>query len=140
MTARRAQLHFLSTALTDYVWRPLARTDVSDASSVTVGQRHICVLHGDQTVSCWGDNRYGQLGNGTLDTSDTAVPVPGLTDVVEISAGPFHTCARRSDDTVWCWGHNGSGQLGQPVSLLCRPDVDTGCPISSTPVQVPGLP
>lgn len=71
-----------------------------------------------------GDNRDGELGDGTTTSRLTPVQVVGLTDVAEISAGSFHTCARRTDGTVYCWGSNLAGQLGnaggdspEPVAL-----------------------
>ncbi|KAJ1464094.1 regulator of chromosome condensation 1/beta-lactamase-inhibitor protein II, partial [Baffinella frigidus] len=36
-----------------------------DIATVTVGDKHVCVVaYSDQTVRCWGDNTYGQLGLG----------------------------------------------------------------------------
>jgi len=34
---------------------------------------HTCVVLNDGTLQCWGDNSYGELGNGT--TTDSSVPV-----------------------------------------------------------------
>ena len=47
---------------------------VADAVDITVtvpsvdGEAHACALHGDGTVSCWGTNGFGQLGDGTTRT------------------------------------------------------------------------
>jgi alpha-tubulin suppressor-like RCC1 family protein len=81
-------------------------------ATVTVGYLHACSLRPNATVRCWGDNTYGQLGDGTTTRRLTPVTVPGLSDVVEVTAGGFHTCARRTDGTVTCWGSNLSGELG----------------------------
>jgi alpha-tubulin suppressor-like RCC1 family protein len=88
---------------------------------LAAGFEHTCVVKADLTVSCWGINRYGQLGNGTV----TGMPCGGLPcepspaqvsmlggDVVSISSGSAHSCARKKDGTVWCWGRNTHGQLG----------------------------
>ena len=32
-------------------------------TELAVGQQHTCALHADRTVSCWGSNDWGQLGN-----------------------------------------------------------------------------
>src|SRR4029077_12150172 len=65
----------------------------------------------------WGYNFYGQLGNGTTNTSSTPVAVDmsgalsGKT-VIAIAAGGSHTVALTSDGKLFAWGNNGSGELG----------------------------
>jgi alpha-tubulin suppressor-like RCC1 family protein len=92
---------------------------------------HTCALVSG-AAWCWGNNYYGQLGNGS--TSPTAgittpVPVTGLaTGVTAISAGSLHTCAVVSSGSAQCWGYNRYGQLGTGNTTS-----------SSTPVQVTGL-
>lgn len=64
-----------------------------------------CALRDDGTVACWGENGFGQVGDGT--TTDRARPtmVAGLGGgVVELAVGGYQSCARKSDGTVWCWG------------------------------------
>jgi hypothetical protein len=73
---------------------------------------------------CWGDNQFGQIGNG--DTSGQPVTTPSvvqasdgfpLDDVRLMAAGERHTCALRANDRfVWCWGDNSAGQIGQPTA------------------------
>jgi alpha-tubulin suppressor-like RCC1 family protein len=69
-------------------------------------------LRDDGSAWCWGDNFWGQLGDGT--TINRAVPAPVGTDADwrTISAGGGHTCGVRDDGTAWCWGRNDEGQLG----------------------------
>ena len=80
------------------------------------------------SVSGWGYNGVGELGDGTLTDRPSAVQVPNLTGVVGVSAGLDHSLAVRADGTVWAWGANAYGQLGDG-STTTRP----------SPVQVPGL-
>ncbi len=86
--------------------------------AVAAGENHSCALKNDNTVWCWGNNDYGQLGAGEDVVlagnvgSRTAVQASGLTNVSQIDTGANHTCAVRNDGTVWCWGYNESGQLG----------------------------
>jgi alpha-tubulin suppressor-like RCC1 family protein len=74
----------------------------------------------DGTVSCFGGNQYGQLGNTTNIGNDNANPVPtqvaGLTHATQAAAGLGHTCVLKDDGTVACWGLNNVGQLGNATN------------------------
>jgi alpha-tubulin suppressor-like RCC1 family protein len=89
---------------------------LTDATMVTAGNNHTCVLRTGGAVACWGQGAAGQLGNGT--TTGRAVPGPVgsatalLNDAVHVSAGDLHTCAVRREGAVVCWGVNSNGQLG----------------------------
>jgi alpha-tubulin suppressor-like RCC1 family protein len=107
---------------------PVAVSGLSDAVAVAAGHGHTCALLSNGTAMCWGDNIYGQLGDGTAERSDTPVAVSGLTNAVAISAGYYHTCAVLSDGTARCWGLNNRGQLGDGTTKD-----------SDTPVAVSGL-
>ncbi len=93
-----------------------------------------CTLREDSTVWCWGDNQYGQLGDGSTEIRPGAVQVKDvggvgyLSDIVEITQGGSHACALKTDGTVWCWGRGNSGRLGDNTSID-----------RYTPVQVKGV-
>lgn len=88
-----------------------------------------CALKIDGTLWCWGDNKYGQLGDGTTTMRTTPVQVAGLgADIAQVAVGFEHTCALKMDGTLWCWGGNSFGELGDgtntnrnsPVQVRCR--------------------
>lgn len=78
--------------------------------SITSGESHSCVLSDAGKIYCWGDNYYGQLGDGT--TNDSSVPIAVKTEGV-LSAKRFvsvisysdYTCAIDSDYQLYCWGY-----------------------------------
>lgn len=77
---------------------------------------HTLALLADGTVWAWGDNTWGELGNGTNISSSTPQSVPNVTDIIAIAAGTDHSLALRSDGTVLAWGGCGWGQCGVGIS------------------------
>ena len=84
----------------------------ASAQQVVAGSYHTLALRQDGTVWAWGQNSYGQLGDGTSMQRTNPVRVPGLSGVVALAAGQYHSLAVKSDGTVWAWGYNLNGQLG----------------------------
>ena len=103
------------------------------------GATHMCVIANGSTdgeVYCWGNNTYGQLGdgtgNGSLKTSPIPVKVGGLLagkKVTDVAIGGGGSCAIASDG-VYCWGSNSDGQLGNNSSSTAY---------SNVPVKVSGI-
>jgi alpha-tubulin suppressor-like RCC1 family protein len=70
-------------------------------------------LRRDGTVWAWGDNEFGELGNGMRSLDEGApVRVKGLHHVVAIVAGSCSAYALLKNGTVWAWGRGNYGQLG----------------------------
>ena len=89
---------------------PVRVAGIDDAKAITTGIDHSCALHQTGTISCWGDNEYGQLGNGTEGDSSVPVQVAGITDATAITTGSSRSCALHEDGTISCWGYNSSVQ------------------------------
>lgn len=81
-------------------------------TAFAVGDRHSCAAL-DGVVYCWGNNRDGQLGDGTVSDSPVPVAVQGIAGtVVALAAGASHSCAQNADGALYCWGGNEQSQLG----------------------------
>jgi len=77
---------------------------------ISAAHRHTMAIMEDGSLWGWGDNWYGQLGDGT--TAPRYSPVFIMNNVVAVSAGARHTMAIMADGTLWGWGYNSSGRLG----------------------------
>jgi alpha-tubulin suppressor-like RCC1 family protein len=125
------------------LWGPLGNGTASNSSrpvdvvGLASGGTAIAAGHKDYScaatgtgVKCWGNNQYGQLGNGSRSPqARTPVDVVGLgSGVRAIAAGFGHVCALTGGGGVKCWGENGYGGLGNGTQTA-----------STTPVDVIGL-
>ena len=92
------------------------------ATAIAAGANHTCALLDNAQAVCWGDNAYGQLGQGNMDNigdgvgatvaATATIDVGTGRSVVAISAGDLHTCALLDNATVKCWGMSSNGRLG----------------------------
>ncbi len=102
----------------------------SGAVSVAVGSHFSCARTGSGAVYCWGDNNWGQIGDGTYYNRSAPTPVSTLgAGVSAITTGSDHACALKSGGNLVCWGFNTSGQIGDGSASTSQP----------TPVAVSGL-
>ena len=99
--------------------------------SVHASNNNTYALRKDGTLWAWGNNSYGDIGDGT--TEDRLHPVPVLNQVEQIAVGWDHVLARRTDGTLWTWGGNVSGQLGNGENLFYGNYVPR---FSAFPIQV----
>ncbi len=103
---------------------------VNSAILVGTGFEHSCTINEDLTVSCWGTNLFGQLGNGTKKSSEVAEVVPGLATIQDLALGEFHTCVLAGDGlSAYCWGNNTEGQLGNNSMVDSSSPVKVAAPI-----------
>ena len=127
------------TSPSNFEVSPVVSYSPTTAASIATGGRHTCVLNTDGTVSCFGKNDFGQLGQPlSTPANPTPTTVAGISNVTSITAGEVFTCATKSDGTVWCWGDNGVGQLGVPATGLPTQGAPPS-PYSPSPVQVAGV-
>jgi alpha-tubulin suppressor-like RCC1 family protein len=118
---------------------PVAVAGINNAIAIAGGEEHVCAVLTDGSVDCWGNNEYGELGDGTHSGPETCeehinpcstVPtaVSGITDGTAITAGDYQTCALLTGGGADCWGWNSAGELGDGTTEE-----------SDTPVAVSGI-
>ena len=113
------------------------------ATAIAAGGQHsqTCALVSTGNVDCWGANYFGQLGDGSLISSDTPVEAIGITDPTQASVGGDHVCALLPTGQIDCWGSNEYGQLGNGITTgpdEC-PFADPPAACSTEPVEVTGV-
>jgi len=83
-------------------------------TTIAAGTYNACAILENQSMVCWGDNEYGQLGDGT--TTASAVPiyvnVAANETPVEVTVGQVTACALMESGNIYCWGSGYYGKMG----------------------------
>lgn len=79
---------------------------------ISSGGSHSCAVTGAGEIYCWGNNRIGQLGDGSPGNRTLPVAVVSTERFTMVKAGFDHTCALTETGIAYCWGGNRDGQLG----------------------------
>lgn len=84
--------------------------------SVSAGWAHSTAVGPEGMVQEWGNNAWGQAGNGTtVSPNRIPTPIPGLASIASASAGFSQVLALGSDGTVW---ELGGGTAGEPFQVM----------------------
>lgn len=101
------------TAVVPYETRnraPAKLLGSAGAKSIELGADFGCFTLAS-SVSCWGANEHGQLGNGTRLSATNPVAVTGIAAVKDLTAGDHFACVLDASNDTYCWGENQEGQL-----------------------------
>ena len=85
---------------------------------VALGTKHSVAITSSGRIFTWGDNEYGQLGNGTMKDSSTPIDITSQFNLNEgetftkINMGYYNSSALTSEGRFFTWGYNGNGELG----------------------------
>jgi alpha-tubulin suppressor-like RCC1 family protein len=100
-----------------------ASTPLTGAITVSAGMQHSCALMSDSTVTCWGRDVVGQLGDSQsgFGYRPYAGPVTYgpdyLVNVAALASGYYHNCALLKNGNIVCWGINDEGELGDGTTI-----------------------
>jgi alpha-tubulin suppressor-like RCC1 family protein len=112
---------------------PVIVPNLSGVVAIAAGGGDDVALLSNGTLMAWGENKQGQLGDGTTTEKDVPTPVLGLSSVKAVAIGGIgslggHMLALLDDGTVRAIGGGEHGQLGDGADAS-----------SSSPVVVTGL-
>jgi alpha-tubulin suppressor-like RCC1 family protein len=95
---------------------------MDSVTSVSVGSDHAMAIRSDGSLWVWGENNYGQIGDGTASTMDVLTvvvdrsrhtPVKIMDSVLAAAAGASHSMSIKTDGSLWSWGsQTGNGITG----------------------------
>ena len=113
----------LGSSVGDVTSHPTATavSGISGASGISVGPSTTCASFSNGTAKCWGNDTFGQIGNGAISSSPQAPRVVSLSNIASIVTGGGNTtptndmsstCAVDTSGILSCWGGNAYGRLG----------------------------
>ena len=107
---------------------PVAVQGLSGVRAIAAGSGFSLALLMNGTLVSWGENESGQLGSGSIRSTDSPVAVKRITNASAISAGGEFGLAVLANGTVQAWGNDDWGQLGDG-------EVEEGPNTLPTPVE-----
>ncbi|BDR53358.1 hypothetical protein KIM372_12650 [Bombiscardovia nodaiensis] len=79
---------------------------------IVAGDEFSAALSNNRDLYTWGNNTYGQLGDGTTTSHSAPTGIPAPSTPVRIAAGGSHMLAITNTDALYAWGANTNGQQG----------------------------
>lgn len=94
--------------------------------SISAGWKHTIAIKENGTLWGWGENSYGQVGDGTTIQRTSPVQIGVGTNWIGVATGYNFSLAIKSDGTLWAWGENTYGELGDATTVSKSSPVQVG--------------
>jgi len=102
--------------------KPVAVSGLTGVTAISAGGQHSMALLGNGTVMTWGENKFGELGDGLSgEASDVPVLVGALSQAAGIAAGGDHDLA-----------------YSEPIPTVSAVSPTSGSTEGGTPVTITG--
>lgn len=92
----------------------LIMKDVASVAASKFGSNNVAVITKDGKLLTWGENQYGQIGDGTTETPRE--PKEIFSNVKSVAVGYNFMAAVKNDGSLWMWGDNKHGQLTSAIA------------------------
>jgi alpha-tubulin suppressor-like RCC1 family protein len=114
----------------------MSRTQIggTDWKSISIGYAFTLAIKTDGTLWAWGDNNFGEIGNGTNTNQNIPTKIGSATDWQFISAGAGLSLAIKNNGAFWGWGSNMGGQFGNGTNSINYSPILLTCP-ASLPIE-----
>ena len=107
----------------------------SDWKSISIGYGFTLAIKTDGTLWAWGDNNFGQIGNGTNTDQNIPLKIGTATDWRFISAGSSTSFAIKNNGDFWGWGNNMEGEFGNGTTSMNNSPILITCS-TSLPIEL----
>jgi alpha-tubulin suppressor-like RCC1 family protein len=87
---------------------------------------HTLAIAQNGTLWGWGDNQYGQLGDGTYVDKNIPTQIGTESNWAALGLGEYHSLAIKSNGTLWAWGDNQFGALGNGTFVSTNTPIQVG--------------
>jgi alpha-tubulin suppressor-like RCC1 family protein len=92
-------------------------TQYSSVSASGFGLKNTtCAVTTLGQLKCWGDNSFGQIGDGTTTPRSAPIEIDSSSNYIAVAVGGGFVCGITSTKALKCWGLNNLGQLGDGTS------------------------
>jgi len=108
-------------------------------ATVSAGWHHSCGVTTSGEAYCWGDNYWGELGDGSTTSSLAPVQIAAALPFASVQVAARHSCGVTTTHAAYCWRDNSAGQLGNGSGVASPSPVAVAGGLSLDALSVGGF-